>query len=52
VIQLSKQPFTKHGVGLAREEFIIAEKVRIHQALIDYNNVLLSKRRREKLPMT
>jgi len=36
------------GVGLAREEFIIAEKVRIHpMALIDYNNVLLTKEERE-----
>ncbi|HQB18617.1 MAG TPA: phosphoenolpyruvate synthase [Candidatus Pacearchaeota archaeon] len=36
------------GVGLAREEFIIAEKVRIHpMALIDYDNVLLTKEERE-----
>ncbi|HRT18333.1 MAG TPA: phosphoenolpyruvate synthase [Candidatus Paceibacterota bacterium] len=36
------------GVGLAREEFIIAEKVRIHpMALIDYNNVLLTKEERK-----
>ncbi len=36
------------GVGLAREEFIIAEKVRIHPlALIDYNNVKLTKEERE-----
>jgi pyruvate,water dikinase len=36
------------GVGLAREEFIIAEKVRIHpMALIDYDNVELTKEERE-----
>ena len=36
------------GVGLAREEFIIAEKVRIHpMALIDYDNVALTKEERE-----
>jgi len=36
------------GVGLAREEFIIAEKVRIHpMALIDYDNVDFTKEERE-----
>lgn len=36
------------GVGLAREEFIIAEKVRIHpMALIDYDNVQLTKEERK-----